>query len=265
MRNDAERADKRSPLKDPPPRVAGQSVDEELNRFLDEEIMPWIVMAIFALIFAVLEWVRWFSDAHPHPALVTAIAGLVAAFCIARAFSHRKRLRAIKQGRDGERQVGAMLEDLRRIGCIVIHDLIGDGFNIDHIILSTRGIFCIETKTISKPPGDAKATYDGERLIVPGLGDYSQAIQQVRASSSSLQKLCQSLTGKTYPVRPVVCMPGWYISSDIPGWRHATWVLNPAAAIQFISGAPESISQADVQALVHHLRQHIANQAGHDK
>lgn len=264
MMRASEKSEKRSPLKEPPPRVAGQSVDEELNRFLDEEIMPWVILGMFAVIYAAFEWVRWLADFHPHPAIVTVVAALFAAFCLARALSHRKRIRAIKQGRDGERQVGAMLEDLRKIGCIVIHDLVGDGFNIDHIVLSTHGIFCIETKTISKPPGDVKATYDGERLIIPGLGDYSQAVHQVRASASSLQKLCLSLTGKTYAVRPVVCLPGWYISSDIPGWRHDTWVFNPNQVIQFITGAPESISQADIQALTHHMRQHIANQAGHD-
>lgn len=261
MVTDLGKAAKRSPLKGPPPRVPGQSVDEEIHRFRDEDITPLVVMGIFCIFFAIVEWIRWLFDIRPQPIFISILALIAATYCVRKALSHRKRIRSILQGRDGEREVGALLEDLRQSGCSIIHDLVGDGFNIDHIVISTRGIFCIETKTLSKPPGDAKATYDGERLIIPGLGDYSQAVHQARASASSLQKLCLSLTGQNYSIRPVVCLPGWYISSDIPGWRYATWVFNPAQVTQFIRGAPESICSTDVHALNHHLRQHIANQS----
>jgi hypothetical protein len=59
-------------------------------------------------------------------------------------------------GRDGEREVAEYLDNLTRRGNYVFHDIPANGFNIDHIVVSTHGIFTLETKAYSKPEhGDA--------------------------------------------------------------------------------------------------------------
>jgi len=251
---------KHSPIKNPPPRVAGQSLDEELNRLLAEDVMPWIAVAILAGLFAVLEWLRWTFTIQPHPVIVTlGVVGFMA-FCAYKALSYRRRIRNLKQGRDGEREVGAMLEELRADGCVVIHDLVGDGFNLDHVVLSTRGVFAVETKTVSKPDGKANITYDGERVLIDGVGDYTCAADQAIAEAAWLRKLCASLTGKTYAVQPVVVFPGWWVENRKPPGQCPAWVLNPSALVKFIAGAREQVPEGEVRALIHHLRQHIQNQ-----
>jgi hypothetical protein len=253
-------SDKHSPIKNPPPRVAGQSLDEELNRLLDEDVTPWLVVATVMIVIAGMEWFRWALDVQPHPVLMSLGAVLVVAFCFYKAVSYRRRIRALKLGRDGEREVGAMLDDLRADGCVVLHDIIGDNFNVDHVVLSTHGIFTIETKTVSKPPGKPAITYNGQKVLVEGSGDYSYAVDQALAEAAWLRQICASLTGKAYIVQPVVVFPGWWVENTTNPRQCPAWVLNPKALQKFIASTPENIPEAELRALVHHLRQHIQNQ-----
>jgi hypothetical protein len=59
----------------------------------------------------------------------------------------RRQLAKLRLGRDGERVVGQFLEDLREDWARVFHDVPGDRFNLDHVVLSLNGFFVIETKT----------------------------------------------------------------------------------------------------------------------
>ena len=68
---------------------------------------------------------------------------------------------------DWERAVGQTLEALRRKGYRVFHDLIGEGFNLDHVIISEHGVFSVETKTYSKPAkGGCKIIYNGDGYLL---------------------------------------------------------------------------------------------------
>jgi hypothetical protein len=223
-------------------------------------VTPWLVLATVVTVLAGIEWLRWAFNVQPHPALATIGAVLVIAFCIYKAMSYRRRIRALKLGRDGEREVGAMLDELRVEGCIVIHDIIGDNFNLDHVVLSTHGIFTVETKVVSKPTGKPKITYDGQKVMVDGSGDHTAAVDQALAEAAWLRQLCASLTGKNYTVQPVVVFPGWWVENVKAPRQCPAWVLNPKALGKVIASTTETIPEAEFHALVHHLRQHVQNQ-----
>lgn len=77
---------------------------------------------------------------------------------------------ALRLGMEGEKYVGQSLEALRRQECQGFHDLLGDGFNIDHVVVAPQGVFVIETKTRSKPArGPVTIDFDGERVLVNGF------------------------------------------------------------------------------------------------
>ena len=42
----------------------------------------------------------------------------------------------------------------------------GDGFNLDHVVISTHGIYAIETTTWSKPWPNAQVVVEGDALKV---------------------------------------------------------------------------------------------------
>jgi len=56
------------------------------------------------------------------------------------------KLDRLRAGFDAALAVGQELDRLMREGAWVYHDVLGDNFNIDHVVVSPRGIFAIETK-----------------------------------------------------------------------------------------------------------------------
>lgn len=90
--------------------------------------------------------------------------------------------------------------------------VIGDGFNLDHVVVSPHGFFAIETKTHSKPRrGTPTAQYDGERLLVIGVEHDRDAVRQARALAAWLRERLQETTGKRFPVRGIVLLPEWFV------------------------------------------------------
>ncbi|HEX9145591.1 MAG TPA: nuclease-related domain-containing protein, partial [Candidatus Binatia bacterium] len=59
-------------------------------------------------------------------------------------FRVKRDVKALRLGRNGERDVGQKLEPLRKHGYQVFHDIIGDGFNIDHVLIGPAGIFTVQ-------------------------------------------------------------------------------------------------------------------------
>jgi hypothetical protein len=57
------------------------------------------------------------------------------------------KLERVRQGEDGERAVGRLLESLAPQGWRVLHDIsLGRG-NIDHVLIGPAGVFSVETKS----------------------------------------------------------------------------------------------------------------------
>jgi hypothetical protein len=106
----------KSPLKRKPLRNPGQSTDEYIHNYLTEDVFPYF-MAVGAWCFlAFMEWYRWATSSPPIPIPMTIIAVLVFVFTIWKWFAVKKKLRALRLGRDGERAVGQYLERLREQG-----------------------------------------------------------------------------------------------------------------------------------------------------
>jgi len=141
---------KRSPLKEKPLRLPGQSLQEEIDRRFDKMLEPMFLM-VLAIFVAVIEWIRVIFKTPPQPITFTVIAILVCVYGIRKVIQTRRDFRILKQARDGERVIGQCLENLRESGYRILHDIVGDGFNIDHVLVGPTGVYTIETKTISKP------------------------------------------------------------------------------------------------------------------
>lgn len=209
---------KKSPIKDKPLRYVGQSLDESIHKLINEEALPYILTCFFLVFWAGYEWWRYYRNPPPSPKTVTFVASLFIIFSIYRVRKIQKKIRAVKLGRDGERVVGQYLEGLREKGYRIFHDLLGDNFNLDHVLICKKGIYVIETKTYSKPEkGTAKIGFDGEKLKIEALGIQTKPIIQVSAASNWLQNILLETTGKKFQIRPVILFPGWYVEATGQG------------------------------------------------
>ena len=220
--------------------------------------MPHVVVCFFLVLFAGYEWWRYFRHPDPSPVLATFMALCFVLFSLFKVREMKKKLKSLKLGRDGERAVGQYLESLREKGHRVFHDLLGDNFNIDHVIISIKGIFLIETKTYSKPAkGEAKINFDGNILSIHGIGNQSKPIIQVISSSKWLNRVLKATTGKNFSVKPVVLFPGWYVTSTPKGKKSGIWVLEPKALPVFIENQPDLLSQEDMMLASYHISRYI--------
>lgn len=246
----------KSPLKSAPLRVPGQSLDEQIQELMDDKVAPLLYAAGTFVVVAMAEWVRYFSKQPPQPWLHTVIAVIAISFVGWKLRGARTRLRQLKQGLDGERVVGQMLERTRTLGFKVFHDVPTGDANIDHVLIGPRGVYTIETKTISKPSRGAcnvRVMADGIRMNDQML-DRNPLIQ-AKAQAAWLRGYFGEASFKT-AVRSVVLFPGWFVE---PHDRAAAgaWVLEPKALESFLAQERESLTpeQADAMALA--LAAHI--------
>jgi hypothetical protein len=251
----------KSPLKHSPLRNPGQSVDEQLDDLLANGFLLPCIVAIFVVLLAALEWWRAYKLVPPNPQLYTVLAALALAYAAFRMAATWPALRRLKLGRDGERFVGQFLEGIRAQGYEVFHDVPGDGFNIDHVLVGPAGIFTIETKTRSKPlKGDSRVQFDGEALRINGHADRNP-VEQARAQANWLRRIVFEFMGRKVPLRPVILYPGWFVE-QAPGSTKCLWVLEPKALPAFLEREPVALSETDVKAVAFHLRQFLERRAG---
>jgi Nuclease-related domain len=248
-----------SPLKIKPLRLPGESAANEIDRWVNDKALGSLIPAACFCVVAYFEWYGYITHAPRRPYLFTALAVVAIVFAGLRIWHIRDRVRRLKLGRDGERVVGQLLEQLRETGAQVFHDVPGQGFNLDHVVLCTHGIYAIETKTRTKPSSRARIIVAGESLTMAGYEPDRTPIEQVSAAARWLEKTLQQSTGRRFFVRGVVVFPGWYVEQKGP--RGDVWVLEPKALPAFIENAPAMISASDVTLAAFHLSQYVRNAA----
>jgi len=247
-------SDTRSPLTAPPLRNPGQSLDEEIHHLIDEEASGYLLVAFCLLFFTLMEWGRWWFQFPPQPVLLTLLTVVVFAYVTRKLFVLRRKVRQLRLARDGERAVGQFLETLRVHGYRVLHDLTGEGFNVDHALIGPAGLFTVETKTYHKPAkGKPEIVYDGEHVTVAGYVPERNVVVQGKAQAHWLQNVLLESTGQRFKVQSVVLYPGWFVKTTIKLNGDTPWILNPKALPAFLEHQPARLSDADVQLATYHL------------
>jgi hypothetical protein len=246
----------RTPLKDKPLRQAGQSLREERERILEDKFVPWLFGALMTIAFAGYEWFRFKTQLPYSPWALTVLAAVATGIAVWRFFVLRPKMRNLKLGLQGEIVVGQYLDRLHADGYQVFHDVQGQNFNLDHVLIGPAGVFTVETKTWNKPHGDAKVTFDGERLLVAGKAPERDPVVQARAQASWLRAQFRESTGKDFDVRSVIVFPGWFVEANYTAQRKL-WVLEPKALPTFLSNEPSSLNAEERKLASFHLSRMI--------
>lgn len=250
---------RKSPITDNPLRNPGQSLDEELLRLVIDDVAPWAFAISFGFAFIVLEWFRWLTKSYSHPLIFTILLLAGIGYAVFRLYRIRQTIKRLRMARDGEKAVGQYLSDLREQGYRTYHDVIGTGFNVDHVIISDRGIYTVETKTYSKPEsGRPTIIFDGEQLKINNTA-FAQpdAVIQAQAQAKWLQTLLKESTGKDFAIKPVIVFPGWFIETTPAAKSSPVWVLNPKALPGFLNHQPQVLADEDVKLASYHLSRYI--------
>ena len=213
---------RRSPLKTELLRGPGHSLRESLDdRRLSAMVEITKLLMVPTLTFAVL-YAETLVKGRPTPMWILwlALAGIFAftVYQIRAMLKLGEQLDRDRLGLDGEVAAGQELDQLMREGAAVFHDFPAEKFNIDHVVVSDRGVFAVETKGYSKPndvEGRAARTisYDGQCLQGPGW-TRMQPLEQARLNARWLGEWLTKTTGEPTAVTPVLALPGWYVQRN---------------------------------------------------
>lgn len=210
---------RRSPIAIDLLRAPGYSLREQIEEVSNDltwdlvvlMVLPLLVLALF-LAQAHLRTLAGMSRVIPIY-VVFALAGV--AWVTVRMIKKGSKLDALRAGYDAEMAVGQELDQLMRQGAAVFHDFPADGFNVDHVVISRRGLFAVETKGYTKP-GDVKGksgatvAFDGKVLSFPRFKT-KEPIEQAERQAQWLAKWATAATGDSITALPIVALPGWFV------------------------------------------------------
>ncbi|MCX5887805.1 MAG: nuclease-related domain-containing protein, partial [Proteobacteria bacterium] len=230
------------------------SLDEEMER-VTGKLMEYCLLPLIMIVVAGYELLWWYFHVPYQPWFLLVMAILLGIYSTIRIRPLLRLRRNLQQGRDGERWVGQQLETFHAQGFKVLHDIPGDRWNVDHILIGPKGVFTIETKTISKPGGQAEIHYDGDGVVVNGIAPDRNPIVQAKAGSRWIHNLIEERTGKSFFVRAVVMYTGWYIKYPQGA---EVWVLNEKLLPLFLDKEEVRLQPEDVEltyaCLSHYVR-----------
>ncbi len=263
------KADKRSPLREKPLRLPGQSLTDQIADLNDEMVM-FFMFPVTLIAYPLGEWINsvivsYLPKSEPQSGLVTFIGHTIAiiiflgfiGYCIYRFVRALRKRDLLIMARDGEKIVAEELLPLIQKGAVAFHDIIGEKFNIDHVIVSKHGIYLLETKTFSKPikNKDAHIRVVNNEIHIDGHKPDRNPIEQAKALAKWLQNVIKKSTGKSFPVTPVVIFPGWFVETYK---SQEYWVINPKNALPtFITNEPVTINENDLHLITYHLSRYI--------
>ena len=126
--------------------------------------------------------------------------------------------------------MGQELNFLMRDGAWVFHDIPYQYGNIDHVIVSSGGIFAVETKGYSKPDSSSlepiagsSVAIEGDILVLPG-GRSREPVQQAMRHAKWLHQEIEKRFSLSVPVRAVLSFPGWKVDR---AFDNTCWAINP--------------------------------------
>jgi hypothetical protein len=248
---------RRSPLKAAPLRQAGASIQEEIDRLREDVFLDRLVAMLFAFVVWSMALVLWLIPSPPGLffAMTSVLFVGVIAWALPPMLRAKRQIGHLRLGLAGERAVGEYLELIAHDGFWVVHDLRGDKFNVDHVIVGTQGVFTIETKTLSKPTvGDARVRFDGEAIRVDSHTLDRDPLVQARAQATWVRRTLEELTGQVYPVRPIVVFPGWYVERMSGAANGGVWVLEPKELRGWLSREPHMLPRHAVDLIRNRLK-----------
>lgn len=237
---------KRSPLPDRQFRRPGEYLEKQIQS-LRWNIIFSIGMSFLIVALTFVEWWQWYRNLPPQPIYYGIVAAVIIVYSSVKIRKWLKQIRNYRQGLIGEREVSHILHLLTAKGYTILDAINAGEFDIDHVVLSPRGIFAIETKTIGKPyRGIPEVRFDGKHVILKGKPpDDAPVREAVRHAHWLRETLGKDSRGKLFKVKPVIVYLNWYYEDT--GHNKDIWVTNPKMLEVQIGREPISLTELDIE------------------
>jgi len=240
------------PFTDMPLRPPGEELRLKIQELEDKLLDAYLAIASLSLACSIIT-----LSAIKSQGFLAVIVIVVLLYAFSWRFTRRmlnlmEELRNKRLGYLGERVVGETINQLLAHGFKVFHDLPLDGFNVDHVVVGSQGLFAIETKTVRRPNTprghpDHIANYDGKVLTFPFGRDRYYKIEEAKSRADGLSRWLTQSTGKPFYAQSILALPDWYVKRT--GVSDVT-VLNPKEIVIWLQNCPKKLSADQIQTIV---------------
>ncbi|CRI67982.1 conserved membrane hypothetical protein [Thiocapsa sp. KS1] len=214
---------RRSPLTSELLRTPGFGLRQRIEDLTLDMHGDLMVVSWVPLLFWATYQVQSSADPSVSPWIPWVYAGIAVAFVAYQTLKivrQAEKRQKYAEGLDGELATAQLLEPIIAGGGRVLHDIQAPGFNIDHVVVAPGGVFSVETKhrlksTRGKPAEQTRVVFDGTALAFPGWTDVKTA-EQARAQGRWLSERLTKSAGLPVSARPVIALPGWYVTVTRP-------------------------------------------------
>lgn len=215
-----------SPLVEPALRPAGYSLSRKLDDIWDRIFFLYFFLSALPFLYIYLVDTGRMSDSLLSIALFL-VMGSITLYSLIIMFL---KARHYQLGRDGEVYTGQELNLLMREGAWVFHDIRYRYGNIDHVVVSTGGVFVMETKTARKPSDkrgrkEYRVVVRGGEFVRPKLG--AKPIEQVELNADYLRKILFEELGFKPLVVACIALPGWFVEPSPLYVKRKVIAFNP--------------------------------------
>lgn len=198
-----------------------------------------------------------FSPASGVPGLIVVLATAGAAISLMK-FMDKKADHIIKRAKDAERgalaeeEVALKLDELPE-GYFGFHDIVFNGFNIDHVVLGPAGIFVVETKSHR-----GKIDANGSVLLLNGKPPQKNFLNQVWSQTKNMKDYLWKMTSREWKIKPVLCFTNAYVKVRRPVKGVEVVSLNYLNT--YFKRQPANLEAADVEHILRVLKFRIEKQ-----
>lgn len=168
---------------------------------------------------------------------------------------HERQL--LKLGLDGELFVGEQLNQLMLHGCRIYHDVPFEYGNIDHVVVSSSGVFSVNTKMHSKQNrrsnnAEVIVDYPAGKLVFPDCR-VPLPFPQLESEAKWLSRFLTDAAGFSVTAEPMLALPGWFVKHT--GRKKEPYVLNPLNPVKFFVHNRTMFTDQQIQQIAHQLDQ----------
>jgi Nuclease-related domain len=252
---------RKSPLTRELLRSPGHSLSQEIDEV--EEDLSNSITVLFVVPFALISIHVCDSYYRGTPESFFRYAVGASVLIIASVFFGRRIIKSLGQrrnlvlGMEGELATGQELDQLMLDGCRVFHDIKARHGNIDNVVVSHSGVFCVETKMISK----YKVGHDKAEVVV----DHDQNVMrfanfereipsaQIESQTRWLSEFLSSATGETVRAEGMLALPGYCIAKRIG--KGSVYVFSPVRPLRFFANSRKVLSDQQIKRISHQLEQ----------
>lgn len=175
-------------------------------------VVPVVIIAVYAAVRYLEGAGRWLAA----ETIGLALFGVPLISCIVfgwvRMTGTRNFTRLIHEGRLATRRV---LDPILKERYLVLHDVVGHPFSIDHLAVGPKGVFAIQTcakpAAANRQGADSRVvTYNGRELFFPKGSDHDM-VERARENAEKLSAWLSDQINEPVAVRAVVSLPGWTV------------------------------------------------------